>query len=651
MEDLAGAEETTLTFLQTANDNPIAHALAAILDAAKHRVMEAVRNLQHAFEKCGDEMPLLVYEALNTVVHAQLAGGYLFAARAHLMLQTAIAQENDRDAVQLMININASPSTPLVYKQIFRDKPAPDDAPWKEQFDSALEDQHHGRLRRAAEKLDEIRRQAPDNVQVLDALAVIRSSFDDQAVAASLWRELSQMEAADFAQRVEAAALAQLLNAEVDVDVDELDRVIVTYRLIDVDLATELALSSSLVQRLDIDLNKLGREGEPPPRAAFALLDRELPESGKDLDWDEVPQITSQVFVYGRQTDRDARLEFAAVRGDNFGDLVEVLASVFGESVGEKEGEQVVGKVGVVDDTLRVALRPPDDTDIKRRNEIAERHRDHAVYELWPHLKLKMFNGMSATEAAKDEKLQFEVLGDLLNLESEYEQNMQTVDIDRLREQLGLPKHEPVRIESSEELKSLPISQWSRLDLEAADDELVKGVYHVAMLQGLTGGVRTAAREILRRDSGEAFDRKEAYMTLIRFARGSDESLELIEKAKAEAIAGGESPAQWLLNELAVRIQRGEIAEVQTLVNTIQSEHIQEPGVGESLLNLLARAGLISPEQMMAMGGQAPQGGPPGAPPVPAAPAGQPAASGEVWTPGTPEPAKESGESKLWIPD
>ena len=49
-------------------------------------------------------------------------------------------------------------------------------------------------------------------------------------------------------------------------------------------------------------------EGEPPPKSAFYLFDRPLPESGQPQTAENVPNALGQLLLWGKQTDREARV-------------------------------------------------------------------------------------------------------------------------------------------------------------------------------------------------------------------------------------------------------------------------------------------------------------------------------------------------------
>ena len=95
---------------------------------------------------------------------------------------------------------------------------------------------------------------------------------------------------------------------------------------------------------------------------------------------------------------------------------------------------------------------------------------------------------------------------------------------------------------------------------------------------------------------------------------------------------------------MPVRLSQGNTQEASRLIDHVQSRHMEEPGVGEAMMQLLVRLGIIRPD-----------GTPAGPPPGPAAPmpgSTEPIGAAEpqdkIWTPGSDEPG---GEKKLWTPD
>jgi hypothetical protein len=154
---------------------------------------------------------------------------------------------------------------------------------------------------------------------------------------------------------VEAEALAQLL----DTNQDQLDIVRVAYPIRDIE---------SLHTRLSADRGAAPSEGEPEvdedqpaPRSQFSLLDRPLPTTGVGMALDAVPNVIARTYLYGRETDREARLELIAYRHD-LGQAKGLLERIAGDAVAPPGSEEVVDSLPVTDHALSWHWQLPPDT-------------------------------------------------------------------------------------------------------------------------------------------------------------------------------------------------------------------------------------------------------------------------------------------------
>jgi hypothetical protein len=101
------------------------------------------------------------------------------------------------------------------------------------------------------------------------------------------------------------------------------------------------------------------------------------------------------------------------------------------------------------------------------------------------------------------------------------------------------------------------------------------------------------------------------------------------------------------LAELELRIRRSEPQAFQQLLARIRGRHIQEPGVGSALVNLLARYGIVGPDGRPA---QSRQSVPVGQEPAIIGAESESGGAGEIWTPGS-APADATKKSVIWTPE
>ena len=65
-------------------------------------------------------------------------------------------------------------------------------------------------------------------------------------------------------------------------------------------------------------MRQLAKEDQPPPKDAFWLLDRPTPATGVGIKPEEIPRVVGRLFLFGKQTDREARLELVTHRSRNW---------------------------------------------------------------------------------------------------------------------------------------------------------------------------------------------------------------------------------------------------------------------------------------------------------------------------------------------
>ena len=117
LEQVEEAKEVVQRFFEKYPDNPIALSQSAILQSIDPEGPDGVDLLQRAFDICEGKIPSDVVDALGSVAQRLLADGKVIAARAHLMITTALnkVDENSRALVaELMSSQQSSDHCVLV---------------------------------------------------------------------------------------------------------------------------------------------------------------------------------------------------------------------------------------------------------------------------------------------------------------------------------------------------------------------------------------------------------------------------------------------------------------------------------------------------------------------------------------------------------
>ena len=634
------ADATIDEFLAASPDNPVALSLSAIHACSQGDLEGAIEDLQQAMEHLHGMLPPTIYGAIGVVAQTLLQAGDVLAARGHLLMQAGLAGAQDENPVRLLIRINMLREIPLLLKQDYMYSDCPAGVEWADEFEAAKAIALRGAWIAACEALDALEEKYPGQAAILRNIAILSGWVGQRDEAVVAWRKYSRLSDVPLADAVEAEALAQLLDPAVEVD--EIDSVSLIYTISDTEKLMEVCLSDKRVSKMPVDLSELSAEGEPPPKAAFWILDKPVAASGIELTPDEISKVVGEMYVFGKRTDRDARLEFTVLRDEQFDAAKAALENVLGEFLTGSPTEEVAAKVPKLTAALTWRWRLPDDTPTAKRDELIKEQRRKVYLNRWTGMKLHELGGRTPREAAADPAGKIPTLAAILLLELANRENSHDVEFNELRQSLNLPTRDtidPADINAA----SISIVQIPLVDVANLSDEDLLMLYRRAVMKHASEAIRRVAKEVLHRGSlNDKVDKNETFDLLIRTALDVDDALGYVADAKKSATAAGGSPARWLLAELSIRLSRAEAAECQRLIQTIQTRYMQEPGVAQGLYEILVSYGIISPEGR-------PAGRPPAAPRQMAATAATETAS-KLWTPDAPAAAGGGEKSKLWIP-
>jgi tetratricopeptide (TPR) repeat protein len=658
LRELGGCRETVEHLLKVAPGNPGGLAIAAMLDCQEGHAEEAVDKLQSALEAQQGKLIPVVYEAIGIVARTLDAIGEPLAAQTYAVFQAAASQGKDREAIYNLLDLEASGQIPLAIHGMTTLASAPADGPMKAasiaEFNEALRQADLGCFRLAAQKLAELAKKEPNEPAVWRNIGVCRLRILDEEGAIEAFRRLAALSGVPRDEAVEAEAMAQHLRPLTEVDT--LPELSVTYAVSDVQALREQLLSSKRVNAIPFDPAQFQEANEPPPLAAFLVLDREVPATSQNLSRDNVPKHVGDIFLYGKETDRPARAEFTAIKTSDYDAKLKHFLDLLGPLAGEKLGEEETGRIPSVTAALSINWRFPDDTPVEVRKKLIQEQRTLALLSIWPNLPMGALDGRSPRQAVADTLGQIRVQAVILRMD--LSEPVENPEYNKLRRSLGLPTADPIE-PSSVRVESLSPARQTRLIMEKMSDEQLVAVYRRAVVTSAPRLMRRIGLEIVSRpsfDNHKDIDKAEVYDILSRMALDSQEAIGFLTKAQEIAKAKNKSPARYLLGELPLRLQRGEEQESRRVLNLLTQRHGREPGVQEALLNMLAQLGLVRvdpatgrPVILMPSAGAAPAAGAAlGAAPAPAAgPAATP-----LWTPDAlaPEPAAPAGKSKLWIP-
>jgi hypothetical protein len=638
-----GAEKTIAAFQKGAPYNPVALSLSAIVAASKSDAEAACEKLQRSLEYLDKEMPQSVYAAIGLIGRLMLSRGDVLAARGHWILQANLAGGQDKEPIELLSRLNTAPEIPLLLKEDHSYADCPADVPWAGEFNAALKSAGRGAWLAATESLESLAAKIADQPALVKNMAIFRGWLGNTKEAVVAWHKYAAMDGVDQDDAVEAEALAQMLEDKPDDD--EIVEVSVLFAIPDMDKLMEVLLAHRQFSKMSVDPRQLAEEeDQPPPKAVFWMLDRPIPETGVGLKREEIPSVVADILIYGKQTDRDARLELVLLKTDDFDDGKQVFKDLAGDLVGDITEEKTTGSVELIANALTWRWHLPNDTPNELRTELVDAEHREVMLEKWTTLPQKRLDEKSPVDVSGDETYRVRLLAMILLLEIAADTSSRDFNFDELRTKLGLPLRQLI---PSKNLDILTLSMVKLMWIDAGelDDEQLYVAFQRAALKNQIRPIFRFGKEMMKRDQiPKELDKSELYETVIGASPTTEVALELVAEAKAMAVQENESPARWLLAELSVRLSRMESELCTRLVQTIQSHHMNEPGVADGLYRLLVNYGVISPDGTPAGGRPAPQQA---AAPTPNAPE-----PGGLWTPDGPTtPAgNEPQKSKLWVP-
>jgi tetratricopeptide (TPR) repeat protein len=635
--ELEAAQKTLEHFLARHPDNPSAHAQAAMLAAAQGDATTAVARLQDALERTSDFIPERVFEAIGAVGHALLMEGKFIAARAHLLLYAGMAPKGDNRAIELLLRLNLQGGLPLMMRDNLQLADAPAKLRNKAAFDEALELTRRGQWRRSEREFAKLLDPHEPSPAVLYNLAAVCGW---QACDAELAQGLHHFAKLDVPldSAVEAEALAQLVDPKLEDPT--LQSVRIVYPILDEDAAVARLAGDGRLEHYELDPEALDEEEVTRPRSTHILLDRRVPRNGEEITVDDAPNVLAFVSVYGKRTDRDARLEATTDRGARFLEVQRLIGEILGDAIGPELETEVVAEKSIPDEALSWRWRLPDDTPPAHRRKLLAERRRRAILNDWTAAPRAALGGASPREAAGKPQLRIPLLACVLIIEQAAVDPHERQLFQELRASLGLPPAETIDPRTVD-IERLPLVRLARLDFaQLSDDELIR-TFNRAAMSGAAVATLAAAAEIVSRDSiVDGVDA--AFRQLIRAEPDPQRALDWANRAKERALAAGKPGGEWALLQLEVQIERGDPLGVQNVLDDIRKNHIQEPGVADAVYQVLYAAGLLVPRREA--GAAAVGAGPPAAPPVATE-------SGRIWTPGQAAPQSSGGaRPAIWTP-
>lgn len=619
-------------FLEAHPENQLAWAESAVAAAVTGDCRRAVDCVYRAMECVVEHLYSTVYEALDVVAQVTVVHKQWGAALGIWRLQAQLAPNNEapRRAIAMY---RAQRDIPLLLRSSGSKGQPPEDAPWAPRLTEALVLVLQGRPRQAVERIAALADELPGEPLVWQWLAELRSTLADTEGEIEALRHLASLDIA-AEDAVEAEARAMLVAD--DPLGDGADMLRIVWAVEDVEkLQTAVPLDSRCMLMPETPTEE--DEG-PPPRATFVLMDRKNP-AVPDVAPDTLARPRAQARLFGRQTDREARLEVAGFLADQRADVESQVAELAGDALGRIIEQEVIGRASRSIDLIEAEFVYPPEAEPKAVRAAVQQYNRQAILDRWPELSLGALGGRTPREVAgsgPDESQRRKLAATILALQLLVEMNGREEIFAELGSRLGLPEPGPIDPEQVS-VRNIPIIRLDRMMAEKLSDEDLGIAFGRAVAYQFIPAVRKFATTLVEREHlGTSPERRHAIEQLAYAQDDLPKAMDYVELGRRACEAAGQSNVEFDFVEINLGLAYGSPDKVPHLLEHIQSTHFAESGVPERFNSLLIRLGLINPD------------GTPGPAAVAAhrrAEMARAAGHGGVGSTAQPEPGK------LWTPD
>ncbi|MEM9367858.1 MAG: protein-disulfide isomerase [Planctomycetota bacterium] len=646
--------ENAERFIRLQPSNPIALAQRAAARLVKQDVEGATESLLEALTESGQTVDSFLLDISSLLSLALANTGVWLTSRVYATLAVVSTGYQDGEmAKSVLQQLTGNPEINQLVKTVPDLLPRPSQAAWGERYDEAAALLSANKVVLAESKFESLRRTATGEPAVLSGLLMCAIWRGDAARQAELLERLSECEPFSQDQRASYLAMSGLVAAS---DTKFATPVVTIEYLVESADEAHLAMVASdrMVEVPSEQVKELRDENDVRPKSLFLILDRPKLEGESVPPTAEIPEEIGRVVLFGKQTDRSARIEAINLLANNRDGVVSLLGSLVPDLPEGNEEERFV-PMHLVAPPIPGGVRL---SDPKQAMQVSKAFFDDRLGDRLASLPVKALGGRSLREVADDDSQQPQKAAVLRYLEGfDLITGRYPTVIDHLYELTSIGAPAAIPVKTDDDVEAVSNQDLNRIDSSELNLEgLVYLVQRCQQVSATIAGLAAARRLIsLPVDANSEDDspalRLMAYVYLIQSLNGSDESISLLEEAKSFAESHGLPDASLLFLEIPIRARRMEAPEAQQAIQTLATKYQDNPEVMARLQQLLMEMGLIRPDGELRRERTAeaqPSSGPglwtPGQGNPAATPAPAPAASG-----GAPSESSAVG-SKLWVP-
>ncbi len=603
--DIKAAKATNAEFREQSPSHSMGMQHLALIELFEGRLDDAVNSLQDAMDvNKSDEIPVAVSNVFKVLAGALVDRGNVFAGLAHLQFASRLRGDQDSEVSEMYLSLLQEWSffSFLFQAEVLED--APEGAEWEKFYSNATRAIARGQFRRALQYLVKAESDFPADPIVLRAVAVVKTMLAHED-AGDAWRAYANWPELNSAFAAEALAFAYVHD---DSWASKDPIVVLRYELDDVAEVSEKLIGSKIFEPVETPASL--PDGSPPPKHGFAVLNKPVAKKSDSLSVDDIALRIGNAEIYGKQTDRPARMELW-VSTSRIDQVKEVLKRIDVELSGPVQ--EVVHEESVAQDVLLLtqALLPMDLEPVKADRLLLEHRRRGFLNEVLD-LQLDADHTLSIREAAKQPELRNLVYARLLILVSNSKSRFAPQGVfEEMLEKLELPPLGPVEPSDFAALTS-PLRSRA-VDLSKASLDEIQQLEMAGFGCNDANMAATAIGEYLKReDRNKSLDAPKL-RSLSKCGNSLDETLALVVRAKEAADVSGDrrEAGLALCHEFEVQLELQNVERAREIVSEIGGYSSDEE-VKFEFTRILSERGLL--DEAMPMDQLT------GAPPAPADP-------------------------------
>lgn len=679
--DMDGANLTVSEWLQRDPRNLAALAAASSVCAMRGDLAGAIERFSRGFEyaETFDAAAVSLLHATRLIARLMAENQDTFGTHAYASLAATyerLMQTPDEQAIgtSMVRALHQAPKLPPVAKQLFKPRKCPETVVWRDDFHAAFDLITKGAIWKACEAFEALANRFPSQPSILWNLAVLRLQLGNPHISSLAWRAFAALPTVPADEAIEALMIAEFIEPR---NPDLVDIITQDFPLAETDRVTERMLSDRRFISVREEIEEWEAEDGPPPKAAFLVCNRTARDIPVPRTIDEVPAILCRINVFGRQTDRAARIELTTRESDQLPLILATLRDVCGEALGTPEPAKILGKLPLLS-VLRSpsfygvapAADDPEGQAIDQNQFVMEKVR-HNLLDVWTNTPLKAMDGKTPRDAANDSTLRLRLSAIIALAEQESASDEQSKLFDEVRERIGLPP-EPQFSGPELDFESIPLYRLCRVNIDSLDDKSLCELLYKASRYSITDVRQSAATAVLARPGLQGNTaRIVAIDAMINASKSMAEAAQRFDEAIALCKQLKLSHASFLLQKLNLLLMTGQGESAKSLISEIQRDFSGDNAVINGLLSIIKPFMRRMPDGRLSV--QLPSFAAPGSAQLGAAPASKPSG---LWTPDqgpplagapiaasapiapgaaskaapTAGPAAAPAKSKLWIP-